>query len=103
MVETTDKRKAIIKGARLKLYPTGFNLYRCSRGVKRPEVWQTTEGAAQAEIAGKPLVYEKTISITDESGTQRNILNYRAYSNLSEKEIEPANAEDRGTHDAGSS
>lgn len=103
VVETTEKRKAVIKGARLKLYPTGFNLYRCSRGVKRPEVWQTTEEAAQAEIAGKPLVYEKTISITDESGTQRNIINYRTYSNLSVKGIEPANTEDRRTFDAGSS
>lgn len=36
--ETEDEqgqkqKKAIIKGARLRLYPPGFNLYRCSRGV----------------------------------------------------------------------
>lgn len=94
LAETTNKRKAVIKGARLKLYPTGFNLYRCSRGVKRPEVWQTTEQTAQIEIAGKSLVYEKTVSITDESGTQRNIVNYRTYSNLPSKEKEQVIAED---------
>lgn len=79
LAETKDKRKAVIKGARLNLYPPGFNLYRCSRGVKRPEVWQTTEQEAQAEVSGMPLTYEKTISIADESGIVRNIINYRTY------------------------
>lgn len=79
LAETKDKSKAVIKGARLKLYPPGFNLYRCSRGVKRPEVCQMTEQEAQAEVSGMPLTYEKTISITDEGGTLRNIINYRTY------------------------
>ena len=77
--ETKDKSKAVIKGARLNLYPPDFNLYRFSRGIKRPEVWQTTEREAQAEISGMPLTYEKTISITDASGVVRNIINYRTY------------------------
>lgn len=83
LAETKDKSKAVIKGARLKLYPPGFNLYRCSRGVKRPEVWQTTEQEAQAEVKGMPLTYEKTISITDEGGRLRNIINYRTYTKSS--------------------
>lgn len=61
-----DKSKAIVKGARLNLYPPGFNLYRFSRGVKRPEIRQTTEQEAQAEISGMSLTYEKTISIANE-------------------------------------
>lgn len=77
--ETKDKSKAVIKGARLNLYPVGIHLYRFSRGVKRPEVWQTTEQEAQAEIDGLLLTYEKTISITDEGGTIRNVINYRTY------------------------
>lgn len=79
LAETRDKSKAVIKGARLKLYPPGFNLYRYSRGVKRPEVCQMTEQEAQAEVSGMPLTYEKTISITNEGGTLRNIINYRTY------------------------
>lgn len=79
LAETKDKSKAVVKGARLKLYPPGFNLYRCSRGVKRPEVCQMTEQEAQAEVSGMPLTYEKTISITDEGGMLRNIINYRTY------------------------
>ena len=73
------QKKAIIKGARLRLYPPGFNLYRASRGVKRPEVWQTTEAEAQKAIGGAPLTYEKTIAITDEAGEVKNIINYRQY------------------------
>lgn len=79
LAESKDKSKAVIKGARLNLYPPGFNLYRFSRGVKRPNVWQTTEQEAQAEISGMPLTYEKTISLTDEGGEIRNIINYRTY------------------------
>lgn len=82
LTETKDKSKAVIKGARINLYPSGVNLFRSSRGVKRPEVWQTTEQEAQAEISGLPLTYEKTISISDESGTIRNIINYRSYTKI---------------------
>lgn len=83
-VDSTDeqgnrKRKAVIKGARLHLYPPGFNLYRCSRGVKRPQVYQTTEAEAMEIVCEAPLTYEKTISITDGSGEVRNIINYRQY------------------------
>lgn len=31
-------KKAFVKGARLRLYPSGMNIYRCSRGVKMPTV-----------------------------------------------------------------
>ena len=83
-VNSTDehgnrKRKAVIKGARLHLYPPGFNMYRCSRGVKRPEVYQTTEAKAMELVGTSPLTYEKTISITDEAGEVRNVINYRQY------------------------
>lgn len=82
LAETADKRKAVIKGSRLHLYPKGFNLYRCSRGIKRPEVWQTTEEKAQTEVSEMELIFEKTVSLTDESGAIKNIINYRTYSNL---------------------
>lgn len=73
------QKKAVIKGARLRLYPPGFNLYRTSRGVKRPEIWQTTEAEAQEIVQGVPLTYEKTIAVTDEAGDVKNIINYRQY------------------------
>ncbi|RKI65292.1 hypothetical protein D7V91_14665 [bacterium 1xD42-67] len=97
-VEVKGKqKKAIVKGARLKLYPPGFNLYRCSRGVKRPEVCQMTEQEAQAKISGMPLTYEKTISITDEGGTLRNIINYRTYTKPAESDNETPTKTEQGT------
>ena len=73
------KRKAIIKGARLHLYPSGFNLFRCSRGVKQPEVQYMTEGEAQELIRTAPLVFEKTIAVMDSAGQTVNVINYRQY------------------------
>lgn len=82
--ESTDAdgqrlRKAVVKGARLRLYPPGFNLYRFSRGVERPVVSWTTEAEAQEVIGDAPLTYEKTIRVTDGAGDTLNIINYRQY------------------------
>lgn len=83
-VETVDEhgqkqKKAIIKGARLYLYPPAFNLFRCSRRVKRPEVMHMTEREAQKIIGTAPLTYEKTIAVTDSEGQTLNVINYRQY------------------------
>ncbi len=92
-VDTKDEqgqkqKKAVVKGARLHLYPPGFNLYRSSRGVKRPKVCTISEGEAQKLIGTAPLTYEKTISITGEDGEVKNIINYRQYNRQRQKEEE---------------
>ena len=89
-VDSTDEdgkplKKAVVKGARLRLYPPGFNLYRTSRGVKRPEVWQSAEAEAQVLVNGAPPTFEKTIQVTDDAGEVKNVINYRHY-NLALKE-----------------
>ena len=86
LAESKAKSKTIVKGARLKLFPPGFNLFRYSQGIKLPKVWQTTEEKAQAEIKGLSLTYEKTISLTDESGTMRTVINYRTYTKRTKAE-----------------
>lgn len=83
-VETTDKQgkrqtKAVIKGARLAMYPSNFKMYRTSRKIKRPIVFKTTEKNAQEIIGNAPQIYEKTISITDEAGEVKNVINYRQF------------------------
>lgn len=72
-------RKAVIKGARLKLYPPGFNLFRHSRGIILPERHQMTEAQAQKIINGAPLVYEKTVALLGNDGETINIIHYRHY------------------------
>lgn len=79
LVESRSGSKAVIKGARLKMYPVGMNLYRCSRGVKKPDVQQITEDEAQSYVQDIPLVYEKILTIKDETGTVRNSIYYRQY------------------------
>lgn len=89
-VEITDEqgkkqKKAVIKGARLAMYPANFKMYRTSRKIKRPIIFTTTEEKAQEIIGNAPQIYEKTISITDEAGEVKNIINYRQY-NKAKKE-----------------
>lgn len=82
-VESENGCKAIIKGARLRLYPANMRIYRTSRGIKQPTVEECTEDEAQTAIGNAPLVYEKTISISDETGAVMNIINYRQYNKFS--------------------
>ncbi len=72
-------KKSIIKGARLHLYPTGFNLYRHSRGIKYPIITDTTEAEAQAIVGSCPLIYEKKYLVNDEAGEVQNVIYYRQY------------------------
>lgn len=75
------RKKAIIKGARLRLYPTGFRIYRLSRGIKKPDTYETTEAEAMQKINGAALTYEKTVQLSDD-GNIINQINYRHYNNL---------------------
>lgn len=44
MDQQGKKSKKHIKGSRLHYYPKGFNFYRCSRGLKKPEISYSTWG-----------------------------------------------------------
>lgn len=79
------KKKAILKGGRLKLYPSNFKLYRTSKGIKRPKIIKTTEEKAQEIVENSPLIYEKTLSLVDEDGEIKNIINYRQFNLKGEK------------------
>lgn len=71
--------KAYIKGARLHMYPVQFNLYRCSRGIKKPEIQTVTEEKAQKKVSSGKLTFEKTLRLSDEPNNFSRVLNYRYY------------------------
>lgn len=71
--------KALIKGARLPMYPVQFNLYRCSRGIKKPEIQTVTEEKAQKKVSSGKLTFEKTLRLSDEPNNFDRVLNYRYY------------------------
>lgn len=84
IVESIDEHgnrqsKAVIKGARLKLYPKGFRLFRKSKGIKPPIVKGCTYAEAMQEMGNAVLTYEKTVKIAGDDGTIYNIINYRHY------------------------
>ena len=86
VIEETDKAgnkrsKGFVKGARLKLFPSNFKIYRVSRNIKRPVVYDDiTEAEAQKIIGSASLTYEKTITITSDDGKEYfNTIGYRYY------------------------
>lgn len=89
-------RKAIVKGARLNLYPTGFRLFRTSRRIKRPEVIECTEAEAMKEIGDAPLTFERTIKIMDDNGQGFNVINYRQFNKARKKQPEGVAGTDGG-------
>lgn len=79
-----DKKvsKAMLKGLRMVLYPPKFNIYRCSRGIKKPEISYEKEKNAQKKISGATLTFERTIKLDDPDSDYSNIINYRYYNKI---------------------
>lgn len=76
--------KAFIKGLRMALYPPKFNIYRCSRGIKKPIITYDSEINVQKKISAGTLTFERTIKLTDSDSDYINHINYRYY-NLARK------------------
>lgn len=67
--KTVDgQSKAFLKGARLKLYPSGMRMYRASRGIKRPVVtWIDAEGVEEEVKDLEPIYHvERNINCDGE-------------------------------------
>ena len=67
-------KKKYVKGGRLNLYPTGMNIYRCSRGIKKPEERQVTEYEKNEIVNGAKLTYKNKIQVTFEDGFKQQIV-----------------------------
>lgn len=78
-INGSTEKKSVLKGARLHMYPPKFNLYRCSRGIKKPIITYETEREAQKKISAGTLTFEKTIEISDSDSQFCNTINYRHY------------------------
>ena len=91
--------KRFIKGGRLHFYPPGFNLFRCSRGCKRPEVSYMTEEAAQKKVGAATPTFAFTVSISDEETGFENEISHRFYNKnrrQSSKKEKDCNDDSRG-------
>lgn len=59
------KSKYYVKGARLYMYPPKCNLYRCSRGVKKPIEEYMTENDALKKVSAATLTFQSTHLYSD--------------------------------------
>lgn len=77
--------KKFVKGARVYLYPSGFNLYRCSRGVAVPKVEKISVAEIEKERASAgTLTYSQTLGVVavdeeNHSETSINVITYEYY------------------------
>lgn len=73
------KKKYYVKGARLSMYPPGFNLYRKSKGIKDPVTYLASNEFALEKVSSAKLTFEKSIKLTSDDGEFNNTINYRYY------------------------
>lgn len=65
IVTVNGKKKAIIKGARLHMYPNGFNILRCSQGIKQPGRETMSYMDALKRVSDKTLKYRSTVLMSE--------------------------------------
>lgn len=78
----TKVSKAFIKGGRLGFYPSGFNIYRCSKGIKKPVVSDMLYKNARKKIGAATPTFKKKLILSDEESDYSNELVYEYYNSI---------------------
>lgn len=89
-IEKDGQKKRIKKGGRLKYYPSGINLYRCSKGIKKPvaEIQSNCNWEKEKASFGA-LTYQKIYEIVDEeTGEIKNYISKTYYNKIRRKSSE---------------
>lgn len=71
--------KSFIKGGRLYMYPPKFNLYRISRGIKKPKKEYYSYHVAKEKAGLQLPTYSKGIKLSDTDNSFGNIIIYEYY------------------------
>lgn len=74
--------KSFIKGGRLYLYPPKFNLYRISKGIKKPIKEVMTYKKAKEKIGDLTPTYSTAFDLTDSTLDYSNHIIYEYYNKL---------------------
>lgn len=78
-VEIDGKTKKFIKGGRLHMYPAGMNIYRCSRGIKQPEIEYMSYEKAKKIVGAATPNYSTCIKIFNDEDSCINTISYEHY------------------------
>ena len=76
--EIDGQTKRVLKGARLKYYPSGMNIYRSSRGIKKPDTYMDDYGDVN-EIKELKCTHSCKYEVKDESGKNVNTIIHMQY------------------------
>lgn len=77
--------KRYVKGLRLSMYPSGFNMIRSSRGVKRPVSEMMSQVEASKKVSAATKTFESALELSDESNGFKNIIIREQYNTVREK------------------
>ena len=75
----TVKEKRYIKGGRLYMYPTGINLYRASRGIRKPDRQEMSYLQVKEHLGDATKVYDSGYHLVDDETSYENIVIYEEY------------------------
>lgn len=78
-------KKAIVKGARLDLYPSNFNMLRYSRGCKKPIEEMLYQDEAKKKVLGATKTFESAIKLTDSENDFESVIIKEQYNLLRKK------------------
>ena len=103
----TETPKRIVKGARLKLYPVGMQIYRASKGVVRPTSQELTPEQAEKEKASAgTLTFSAAVAVLPDCGSgsggddsvniARSQIISKSYYNAKRKKSQAGDGQDAG-------
>lgn len=73
------RKKKFVKGARMRLYPPQFHIFRYSRGIKKPAVTLQSYEQAKENISSAKLTFKKSVLLSDDETGFANTLTYEYY------------------------
>lgn len=75
-------KKNIIKGARLDLYPSNFNMIRYSRGCKQPTVEMIKQREVNKKVLGATKTFQSAVQLSDAEHDFQSVIIKEQYNKL---------------------
>lgn len=81
IINSGGQKKGYIKGGRLSMYPAKMNIYRASKGLKKPDIDYMTYSDAKKKVSSAKLTFSSAIKITGVDSNFDNIIFKEYYNN----------------------
>lgn len=83
--DVNGKSKKFVKGGRLPLYPAGMNIFRCSRGIRRPDIKKKQYKDIKGELSEYCKTYETAYKIENEEANFNSVVITEEYNKVRKK------------------